>query len=651
MISREALLRALDAVEVLSLDVFDTALVRPVAHPTDVFHLLSIECGIADAAAFAAERVRAEAEARAQAWHRSQAVEITLGEIYEQLSFPLPEGVDVATLAAREVMIELRLARAREPVLALYRHARAMGRKVGFVSDMYLDRESIAAMLRAAGYQDWDFLLVSSRSGQTKAHGELYREMLALLDVRPEQVLHLGDNRASDVVKARASGLTAHWLPKCVDRMGESKLGQRFVRVGVAAEAAAPPWSSLWRGLVAVRRDRGGDDFWTGLGYSHVGPLLLAFGLWLRERALADEVSRLYFLARDGHVMHRVHLELAAHGLELPQGGYLYASRRALNVPALTGVGESECDFLVSGSSVLCTRDFLTRVGLDADAHLDAIRAVELEADTLIASGLAYGRLRALFRALERPLLELAERERLLLREYLAAEGVFEQGRLGLVDIGWHGTMQESFSRLLSRFGADPQVTGYYLGTFEASRKRVEAGARHRGFLCELGAPREMYAVIRTSVEVFEWLFCAPHGSVCGFERTADGVVPRFDAMDAERLRHDTADLMQDGALQFVRDFLSAFPRGVAPAVPDPAMAVGLLRDLLERPQPEEARLIGEIPHAEGFGDAARVRPIARPPSGALLPWRWSAAWRGWRETFWRRAYARRLILPGRARP
>lgn len=650
MISQEALARALDTVEVLSLDVFDTALVRPVAHPTDVFQLLAVECGIADATAFVAARVRAEAEARAQAWHRNQAVEITLAEIYDRLSFPLPDGVDAAALAASELAIEIRLARPREQALGIYRRARGMGLKVGFVSDMYLDREAIGAMLRAAGYDEWDFLLVSSESGQTKAHGGLYKALLASVGVPPEQVLHLGDNRASDVVKARASGLSAHWLPKCVDRMSESKLGQRFVRAGVAVDSAAPLWSSLWRGLVAARRDAGGDDFWSGLGYSHVGPLLLAFGLWLRERTLEDEVSRLYFLARDGHVMHRVHLELAAHGLALPQGGYLYASRRAFNVPAMTRVGEPECDFLVSGSSVLRTRDFLARLGLDAAEHLDAIRSVELEPDTPIVSGLAYGRLRALFRALERPLLELAQRERFLLRDYLAAQGVFEQGRLGLVDIGWHGTMQESFSGLLTQFGAEPTVIGYYLGTFEGARKRAEAGAHHRGFLCELGEPREMWAVIRTSVEVFEWLFCAPHGSVCGFERTAAGIVPRFDGMDAERLRHDTAERLQEGALQFVRDFLSAFAHGVAPAVPNPAVAVALLRDLLEHPCPEEARLIGEIPHAEGFGDAGRVRPIARPPLGALLPWRWSAAWRGWREAFWRRAYLRRLVPSGRSR-
>ncbi len=207
MVSRAALMHALDDVEVLSLDVFDTALVRPVAHPTDVFHLLALECGIEDAQVFVAARVRAEAEARALAWERSQAVEITLGNIYEQLSFPIPAGLDAVAVAAREVLIELRLARAREPALALYRHARAMGRKVGFVSDMYLDRHAIAAMLRAAGYGEWDFLLVSSELGQTKAHGGLYRALLALVGAHPAKVLHLGDNLASDVVKARVLAL------------------------------------------------------------------------------------------------------------------------------------------------------------------------------------------------------------------------------------------------------------------------------------------------------------------------------------------------------------------------------------------------------------------------------------------------------------
>lgn len=640
--------RLLDDVDVVSFDVFDTALVRQVERPTDVFLLLAGEAGIQDTAAFTAERIRAEAQARDQAWRACQAVEVNLQDIYACLQFSLPEGLTKAVLAEQERQLELRIARPREWVRAFYRQARLKGRKVGFVSDMYLDAGLIGEMLHRAGYEKPDFLLVSSEVGETKAAGGLYRELLSRLDVPPARVLHLGDNRHADLDRASRAGLQARWLPKCAETFSGSKLGKRFARVGIlnaaSSDSSRTLWTSLWRGLVAARQDSYRDDFWFSLGYSHAGPLLLGFTLWLQRRAQADGITGLYFLARDGHIVHRIHGALAEHGADVTAGTYLHASRRALNIPALTRVDEAACDFLVSGSSVLTAGEFIARVGLDPRECLEALDALGLEPDSLIDSGLQYGRLRALFRSLEDQLLAHAARERVLLHDYFGEQGVFGQSHLGLVDIGWHGSMQTSFCALLDAFGGGPDVTGYYLGTFHAARQRVEAGARQRAYLCELGEPAELWRLIRVSVEIFEWLFCAPHGSVCGFSRAGSGVVPLFDGMDAEQLRHETAERMQAGVIAFVQDCLSAFPKGVVPPVPEASFAVAVLGEMLRRPSIAEAELLGEIPHAEGFGGAARVRPLARPPVGAHLPWRWGEAVRGWRQSFWRPGYRRRLL-------
>lgn len=644
------LVNLLDEIDVVSFDVFDTALVRQVDRPVGAFYLLASDAGIVDASAFVSERVRAETEARKLAWEKRQAVEVDLQEIYGCLNFRLPENCSVKQLMEHERQLELRIARPRAWVLDFYRHVRYRGLRVGFVSDMYLDAELISEMLERCGYEKPDFLLVSSYEGETKSTGGLYRRLIENLKVAPERVLHLGDNLHSDYDRARELGLRAKYFPKCLDDFRVSRLATRFTQAGVTVQPAGEAsqqasWASLWRGLVAARQDLREDDFWFDLGYSHAGPLLLGFALWLHQQAQVDDVSSLFFLARDGHVVHRLHLELLKHaGTGIP-GVYLHASRRALNIPALSAVDEQACDFLVSGSSILTAGEFVARAGLDPTTVRDVFESAGLSPDTKIDSDPLYGRLRLLFRSLEEPLLVNARRERELLRDYFEQQGVFEHDHLGLVDIGWHGSMQQSFCKLMHAFDRQHRVNGYYLGTFHAARKHVEAGARHRAYLCEQGKPDDMWRLIRTSVELFEWLFCAPHGSVHGFARRDHGeVAPLFDDMQAEQFRHETADRMQRGALRFAQDFLSAFPCGVLPPVPAPGFAVALIRELLRRPSSIEARLIGDIPHAEGFGAAGQVRLLACPPKGAHLPWNWISAWKEWRKSFWRQGYMRRLM-------
>ncbi|MFA7606892.1 MAG: HAD-IA family hydrolase [Rhodocyclaceae bacterium] len=644
-------LAALDGqVLAVSFDVFDTALVRCVEQPVDIFHLLAAEFGIRGTHAFVAERVRAEAEARRVGWEASRHQEVGLEEIYAQLSIELPPGVLKSHLAAHERTLELRLSRPRMRVRRLYDHARRCGHRVGFVSDMYLDAELIANMLRQAGYEQIDFLLVSSVHGQTKSAGGLYQKLLTELNLAPSQILHVGDNHQSDILKAQNAGLRTLYMPKVTETLGKSALGKRFQRARVTPahrrkDEAATIWSSLWRGLVAARSDLPiPDSHGFSLGYSHVGPLLLGFVGWLDKQASADRASHLYFLARDGHVMHRVHRMLVDHGAADCEGSYLHASRRGFNIPAMAQLDQPTMDFLIGGTSVLAAQEFVARTGLDPEEHRSAFNAAALQPSERIDSGERYERLRQLFRILEPALLAHAATEREQLRDYLAEQGVFDQPRPGLVDIGWHGTLQESMERLMHRFGVNADITGYYLGTFPAAGRRVQAGARQRAYLCECGSPKSMHDLILTSVEVFEWFFCAPHGSVSAFKRTAQGVTPIFDDTAPEQRRHDSASQMQEGALQFVADFLSALAPGAAPPLPGPELVTALIRELLLRPTYAEACWIGDIPHAEGFGGTGSVRAIAAPPPHPWWPSNWLATWHGLRTSFWPRGYLRRVL-------
>lgn len=650
----DTLVKAILNAKVISFDIFDTALVRATERPIDVFLLLAHEIGIDDVYAFASTRIEAEAQARKRAWEEEGAVEISLQEIYIQLmESPLLAGYSLTKLMERERELELRLSRRNPKVGVIFDWVRKLGKRFVFISDMYLDAPLIDAMLAKHGYSGYEFLWVSSAEGLTKSNGKLFSHAIEHLGISASELVHIGDNFNSDVERAREVGVYAYHVPKCLDLLSRGNIARRLQRqvpqdqrVGLATgrgDKAPAIWKAVWRGLLAEQQARKEQDFWFDLGYSHVGILLLGYALWLAGQVQRVKPSQLYFLARDGYIMHAVHQCLWERGwVDLP-GSYLYASRRALNVPAITHIDESTCDFLVSGTSRLTVGDFLSRVGLSiSEVEAQIHEAGFPGPDYRVLSGEDYGRLRMLFRLLEPNLVALAGEERRILRDYFLQEGLFEQQNIGLVDIGWHGTLQESVGRLLRLFQHDTSVTGFYMGTFAAARERVNSGARQHGYVCELGEPGDRLAIIRASVEVFEWIFCAPHGSVVGFQHTDKGLIePLFDSIEFEKNRVSSAQRMQAGAMQFIHDALDCFA-SKPPEIPCD-LSLALLEDLLRRPSAQEANAIGDLPHAEGFGDVVQVRPIAHPDGRPYRPHAWLDLYKGYRKTFWRAGYRRRV--------
>ena len=104
--------------DAVAFDVFDTLIKRDVAVPTGLFRLMGDD--------FYAARIRAEREARA-----AQSGEVTLAEIYAR---PCLARYD----AAAECAAELAACAANKPVLDAVQTLKKQGKKLYYISDMYL---------------------------------------------------------------------------------------------------------------------------------------------------------------------------------------------------------------------------------------------------------------------------------------------------------------------------------------------------------------------------------------------------------------------------------------------------------------------------------------------------------------------------------
>ncbi len=123
----------------------------------------------------------------------------------------------VGQMTYNEREAEIHFCRPRKTGVQLFHLAKAAGKRVVLTSDMYLDADTIRRMLEKCGIRGWDGFFLSNEQNALKWNGALYRKMTAQLGVKPDHVLHIGDNAKIDVEAAKKAGLHALLLPRPVD--------------------------------------------------------------------------------------------------------------------------------------------------------------------------------------------------------------------------------------------------------------------------------------------------------------------------------------------------------------------------------------------------------------------------------------------------
>jgi predicted HAD superfamily hydrolase len=645
-----------DQASLVSFDIFDTAVLRTVSKPPDVFLVVleqyQAQHGSLDIP-FCEARQEAEKQVRKNTWEKWQETEITLDAIYDFLSLqweiPQKEAIRLKTL---ELKAEESLVVQNPFIFEIYSYCLKQEIPVIFTSDIYLPEQTICNILDKTGYQSRETVFLSSTRKVTKAAGGLYQCLIKEMHCQPDTILHIGDNYDSDIKQAQSFGITTYYYEQCRSKAAKDPLFQKNI-----LEPFQNVHSKLEQSLVtgpimnAYYAERNAEslaplreDFWYTLGYWSVGILYLAFADWVRRQAIQDKIDRLYFLARDGYIMQTVYNELKQVKTEAPESCYLYASRRAYNIPAITTLTEQDIDFLVSGTSRLTLGQFLGRIGLDADSLGGEIQKAGFHSsEDLVQTGLDYGRLRLLYRIVAPHIQDIAQKERAALKSYFQETGLLDDStNVAVVDIGWHGSMQRSLDIVLGLFGNKPKIQGYYFGTFPPAEQRVKQGYKISSFLCHLGQPQKYHQLVKQCVELFEFIHSAPHGSLVKFESHGDTVQPIFDN-DVRPDKRRQAQRLQEGALDFIRDFLRTWPQVNFLTLSTEA-AIAPLARLLENPTTQEAVLIGNLTHCEGFGDVYQKRHIARPPRIWTKIFRPDILVKEYRQAFWKKAYLKRCL-------
>lgn len=608
---------------VLSLDVFDTAIIRRLAEPQHVF--CEVESSLVasgfgrGARGFAEARRQAETTARREARLRGLD-ECSFDSIYDELAKSRPTWAPLLQAAKRiEVEVEDEVCEGNPEILDFYRSALEAGKRIIFTSDMYLPAEAIERLLRRGGFSQFAKVYVSSAYGQTKASGRLYKTLLGEEVVRPSQVFHTGDHPISDELNPRKLGIASRLYVR--PRRSEAK-GARVLDVsiiGVSRAKAAEACEASPRG-----------DVWRRLGVQYGSVIYGGYLKWVLEGVKKYRLDAVYFLARDGHVLKRMADRLEAYaGIPIY---YLHAARRTLNLAcAADGLSERYIDFLCSGTFQPIL-NYFTRIGLPRD-HAEALARRGFRNPAALLRNADLPRLREVFAENETELLAHLGALRKRTLEYLNGLEVARHRRIGLVDLGWHGTMQRSLETLLDYGGRRPEVHGFYYGLFDAA-----APSRTRGLIMHTLACSEFHSIeeqrkVQSMVNLLELLHSAPHGGVVDYARGESGMSPVFADSPVERMQYDEKlSRFQAGAIEAGRaSFASLHPLHCRAAA----------EDLIVTPSAEEAELLGDLRFYDGFEHVGTYKPLVTLPS----PWASvSAIHHAYRASYWRAGFLKRLI-------
>ncbi len=189
----------IDNYDVFCFDIFDTAIIRLFDKPTDVFRFISLRHGIPT---FYDDRINREVKTRKELFQKR---DVSIYEIYRDFPYDI----------RHEIAAELAYCVANPEIQRIYEKVICAGKKVFFISDMYLTKDVLQKILLNSGYDKYEDIFVSSEDDLIKGDGSRFIWLKSQPDFADCNLIHIGDNYVSDYLKPLESGFRSlHYKDK-----------------------------------------------------------------------------------------------------------------------------------------------------------------------------------------------------------------------------------------------------------------------------------------------------------------------------------------------------------------------------------------------------------------------------------------------------
>ncbi len=598
----------------ISVDVFDTLLLRRCGAPTDAFrhagqlleqtHQLPLGCTADD---YAPLRIQAELTCRQQ----HGAGEISL----QQILAGMPGDVEQQqAYASAELQTEQQLCVPNRALIAALQQLQQAGIQVVLLSDMYLNAQQIRQYL----FQQQPFLLslplyVSSDTGVAKHDGRAYSFLQQQLIIDPRSWLHIGDHWQADVVNARASGLNAAWYSPRIDSaslqtMEHLQAQNADFYLQRRLQSIPPDW---W----LAPDDTEAKDRQTAysLGAAIWGPVLTAFADWQLQQALRAHCEVILCMLREGLLFADVLNCRVALFPEAPRVIPIHVSRKALYWPSLN---TEKSDWLAQlllllreqkGYSVQSLCDDLQLTLPDEFAHYKQQLLAETD-QVLIQQQTLWQHLVCLAKQHQERLKQSVYQQQQAFQQYWQSLKLPEASKIALLDLGHGGTCHRLLSQILQQDFALNLL--FYHG--DRSLKYHQKIA-YSSFLRQHPALCQQLARAEKAFE--PWLVGAT-GSTLSY--SADGTPQCGPAA----LNSAQTAAFRQGVL--------AFARGYQHHDLDDSVAATILQRFINKPQLAEAALYQRLLQEDNFGAQLRYSVLDAKQINTVREVTVPQAWLNW---------------------
>lgn len=327
-----------------SFDVFDTVMHRRGVRPVSVFHYVQQKIRASDVA-FPAELVtdyvtlRRQAESAMREFHRKDPsrtpldYEITYADLLGKLGRVMKlDERQLELLQQWEFEGELLSVIPDDAMIDHIKQLKRAGETVVLISDMYLPREQISAMLAAADPMLAELpLYLSNVEHAQKTTKTLFLRVYDDLGYDFARWEHTGDNTTADVKRPRELGISTTQVPM-----------PKFVDDEVELVDMFPTFDSH---LVAgMLRDHRVSEPTSAEAFAmrRIALYLVPYVSWVVRDAVERGYEKLYFISRDGHHMRRI-ADVLIEAWNLPlETEYVYASRRVWRLASQADEMEAE---------------------------------------------------------------------------------------------------------------------------------------------------------------------------------------------------------------------------------------------------------------------------------------------------------------------
>ncbi len=456
--------------------------------------------------------------------------------------------------------------------------------KTMFLSDFYMSAEMLRRLLASKGLDSLVSEGLSSCDvGLNKRSGQIFRHVHARHAISPEQHVHIGDNEWSDVASPRALGMNAlHYLPEPThtERLARERLfSSREALFDHLRAECSTLIENATKGLSAQQAVA------LGLGVQ-AAPLFIGFALWIAEQTIQQKLDRLYFFTREGEFFRKVFCALFPHnrlfGHDLPPTDILAVSRLSTFAASMTDGSIQEMSRIWSLFKVQSISGLFVTLGLDIGKFSVMLDTLGLKETDVFSNPEKSPELRRLFEtpSFAESLKSALASQAVLLQSYFKQSGLKGGGRLGVVDIGWRGTIQDNIALLMP----DAHFHGMYLGLRRVINTQPSNVSKAAYGLDENCCSE--FSALFTNFAVMELLCNSPFGSVVGYYTSGDGqTIPQHHVDQQENAGYgEFVAPFQEGVLLAAQHWQSYIERYVVSSNELHAMALQVWDTLRRAP-------------------------------------------------------------------